>query len=258
MRAAGAGRGCRDCSKVALLQPDWSRATLLQSPPRSTRSPRSPTPCCSRATCSTPTAPRRRRTGCAGSSACSPRPASRTSRTAPAPRCLLDFRSGAVLHVRLRFLHLRTGPSTIPTAARSTRSARATTGGSPGRRACRGRSTPCFPVDELGDTPGRELTVAFEVAGERDVERVAGGHVERRCLPLNGRIVVSAAPLPGPYDVLRLRLDVVNDRACPAGASARDGPADVADHRAHPAGRRARARSSRPPTRREWAAARHP
>ena len=41
--------------------------------PRSTRSPPSPTRCCSRATCSTPTGPRRRRTGCAGSSACSPR-----------------------------------------------------------------------------------------------------------------------------------------------------------------------------------------
>ena len=61
--------------------------------------------------------------------------------------------------------------------------------------------------------------MAFAVAGEHDVERVAGGHVERRCLPLEGRIVVSAAPLPGPYDVLRLRLDVVNDSACPAAAS---------------------------------------
>ena len=31
--------------------------------------------------------------------------------------------------------------------------------------------------------------------------------------------MVSAAPLPGPYDVLRLRIDVVNDSACPAGAA---------------------------------------
>ena len=132
---------------------------------------------------------------------------------------LLDFRSGAVLHVRLRFLHLRIrtvhDPDGRPVDA---------LGEGDDRRFPWEEGVPrevdaVFPVDELGDTPGRELTVAFEVAGERDVERVAGGHVERRCLPLNGRIVVSAAPLPGPYDVLRLRIDVVNDSACPDGAS---------------------------------------
>ena len=46
------------------------------TPARPTASPRrgpSPTPCSTRATCSTRTGPRRRRTRCAGSSACSPR-----------------------------------------------------------------------------------------------------------------------------------------------------------------------------------------
>ena len=35
---------------------------------------------------------------------------------------------------------------------------------------------------------------------------------------MTGRLVVAAEPLPGPYDVLRLRIDVVNDSACPDGA----------------------------------------
>ena len=132
---------------------------------------------------------------------------------------LLERRTGAVLHVRLRFLHLRT--RTVHDQ-----------GGRPvdelgdgdDRRIPWEEGVPrevdaVFPVDELGATSGRERTAAFEVAGEHDVERVAGGHVERRCLPLAGRIAVSAAPLPGPYDVRRLRVDVVNDSACPDGAS---------------------------------------
>ena len=132
---------------------------------------------------------------------------------------LLERRPGAALHVRLRFLHLRTRTVHDP-------------GGRPvdelgegdDRRFPWDEGVPrevdaVFLVDEPGSAPGRERTVAFDVAGEHDVERVAGGHVERRCLPLTGRIVVSAAPLPGPYDVLRLRIDVVNDSTCPAGAA---------------------------------------
>ena len=163
--------------------------------PRSTRPPRSPTPCCSRATCSTPTAPRRRRTGCGGSSACSPRPASPTSRTAPAPRCLLERRPGAVLHLRLRFLQLR---------ARSVHD----TDGRPVDELVDGDDRQ-FPWEEgvprevdavfSVDEPGARASVRpSRVAGEHDGERVAGGRVERRCLPLTGRIVVTAEPLPGP------------------------------------------------------------
>ena len=132
---------------------------------------------------------------------------------------LLERRPGAALHVRLRFLHLRArtvhGPGGRPVDE---------LGEGDDRRFPWDEGVPrevdaVFLVDEPGSAPGRERTVAFDVAGEHDVERVAGGHVERRCLPLTGRIVVSAAPLPGPYDVLRLRIDVVNDSACPDGAS---------------------------------------
>ena len=127
---------------------------------------------------------------------------------------LLERRPGAVLQVRLRFLHLR---------SRTVHDADG------------------LPVDELGDGDDRRFpweegvpreidasvgldepgahTVTFTVPDEHTVEPVDGGHVERRCLPLAGRIVVSADPLPGPYDVLRLRVDVVNDSVCPDGAS---------------------------------------
>ena len=53
----------------------------------STRRHRSPTPCCSRVTCSIPTGPTTRRTGCAGSSACSCRPPSPNSTRPNARGC---------------------------------------------------------------------------------------------------------------------------------------------------------------------------
>ena len=127
---------------------------------------------------------------------------------------LLERRPGAVLQVRLRFLHLRS--RTVHDA--SGRLVEQLGEGDDRR----------FPWEEgvpreveaavVLDEPGAQ-TVTFTVPDEQTVEPVDGGHVERRCLPLAGRIVVSADPLPGPYDVLRLRVDVVNDSVCPDGAS---------------------------------------
>jgi hypothetical protein len=126
---------------------------------------------------------------------------------------LFERRPGAVLHLRLRFLQLR---------ARSV------------------HDTDGHPVDELVDGDERhfpweegvprevdaaipvdgpgEHTVPFGLPAEHTSEPVTGGRVERRCLPLNGRLIVAAEALPGPYDVLRLRIDVVNDSAFPDGA----------------------------------------
>jgi hypothetical protein len=130
------------------------------------------------------------------------------ARSAEAPR------GGAVLHVRLRFLHLR---------SRTVHD----TDGRPVEQLGEGDNRR-FPWEEgvpreidatvALDGPGTH-TVDFTVPDEHTVEPVDGGHVERRCLPLRGRIVVAADPLPGPYDVFRLRVDVVNDSACPDGAA---------------------------------------
>ena len=87
-------------------------ATAFGPPRRRTRfaaRPRRwPTPCSSRAMCSTRTAPRRPRTGCAGSSACSSRPrwgADSAEHDFQHTECLMEPRAGAELSVELRFLH---------------------------------------------------------------------------------------------------------------------------------------------------------
>lgn len=126
---------------------------------------------------------------------------------------LLERRPGAVLHLRLRFLQL---------LARSVHD----TDGRPVDELIDGDERH-FPWEEgvprqvdaaiPVDGPG-EHTVPFALPAEHTSERVTGGRVERRCLPLGGRLVVGIEPLPGPYDVLRVRIDVVNDSACPDGA----------------------------------------
>jgi hypothetical protein len=136
---------------------------------------------------------------------------------------LLERRPGAVLQVRLRFLHLRSR-TVHDTDGRSVEQL----GEGDGRRFPFEEGVPrevdaVFDLDELwttGNPAGSvgERTATFALAEEHVVEQVDGGHVERRCAPLAGRIVVTAAPLPGPYDVVRLRIDVVNDSACPDAA----------------------------------------
>ena len=122
--------------------------------------------------------------------------------------CLLEPKPGAALHVRLRFLQLR---------ARTVHD----TGGAPvGELSVDG--TRVFDWEEgvprtvdavvaVGELVSGERVVAFDRPAEMDVVAVDGGSVRRRCWPLDGRLVLSAQPQPGPYDVLRLRLDVCND-----------------------------------------------
>src|SRR5581483_853097 len=52
----------------------------------------------------------------------------------------------------------------------------------------------------------------FDCPGAEEIEAVPGGaaRIVRRRWPLWGRIVVSASELPGPYGVVRLRIDVEN------------------------------------------------
>jgi hypothetical protein len=126
---------------------------------------------------------------------------------------LIERRAGAVLQVRLRFLQLR---------ARTVYDA----DGRPVEELVVGdeRHLPweegvpreidaVVPVDEPG-----EHAVPFALPEERTSELVPGGRVDRRCWPIAGRVVVSTELLSGPYDVLRLRLDVVNESDCAAGA----------------------------------------
>jgi len=126
---------------------------------------------------------------------------------------LLERRPGAVLHLRLRFLQLR---------ARSVHDAEGRSVDElvdgderhfPWEEGVPREVDAALPVDGPG-----EHSVPFALPAEHTSERVTGGRVERRCLPLSGRLVVTAESLPGPYDVLRLRIDVANESACPDGA----------------------------------------
>lgn len=127
--------------------------------------------------------------------------------------CLLEPGDHAILRLRLRFLQVQ---------ARSL------------------RSVAGEPVDELVidgvrhfawdeglarqvdaelplDVRRVERTVPVELPGTETTEPITAadgtvaGHLVRRCLPLTGRILLTANPMPGPYDVLHLRMDVCND-----------------------------------------------
>ncbi|MFB9880350.1 hypothetical protein ACFFMN_20605 [Planobispora siamensis] len=123
---------------------------------------------------------------------------------------LAEARAGAVLHVRLRFLHLqeRVVQDGVGTAVPSLRVAGAehTTWDEAVER----------EVDaalRVADLLAGDNRVPFEVPGGVDVESIPGGdgaRLVRRRLPLRGELLLRADPLPGPYGGLRLRLCVAN------------------------------------------------
>ena len=125
---------------------------------------------------------------------------------------LLERRPGTTLHLRLRFLQLRA--RTVHDAAGRPVDALLADGE---RHFPWEEGVPRTVDAAVAVAPG-EQTVAFGLPAEHTTAPVGDGRVERRCWPVRGRLVVAAEPLPGPYDVLRLRVDVVNDSAYPTGA----------------------------------------
>jgi hypothetical protein len=120
----------------------------------------------------------------------------------------------AAMHLRLRFLHLRTRTVHDAAGCPVDELVVGTDRHVPWEEGVPREVEAVLPVDGPG-----QWTVPFALPEEHTTEAVPGGRVERRCRPLAGRVVVTTEPLPGPYDVLRLRLDVVNESACPDGAS---------------------------------------
>ena len=129
--------------------------------------------------------------------------------------CLLEPRGGATLHIRLRFLHVQSRTPVTPD-------------GAPvgelvvdGRRHLRFEEGIPRQVDAtlaVDDLLRGRCSIPVRIPGSREVEELGDGSIVRECLPITGRVVVSAHDLPGPYLVHRVRLDVVNDGACAAGA----------------------------------------
>lgn len=128
--------------------------------------------------------------------------------------CLLEPRgSDAVVHLRVRFLqvqrrtvHDATGQQVAELDVDGTRHLTFDEG-------LPRHLDVTLPVARLVDG----ATVPIAVPGSQAVQALtradgtAAGTVARDCLPLTGRIELRATELPGPYDVLRLRLDVHND-----------------------------------------------
>jgi len=79
-------------------------------------------------------------------------------------------------------------------------------------------------IDELAQEKTVPLTVPASESSEpiTDASGAVVGQLVRTCWPLTGRLVAQASPLPGPYDVVRLRLDVHNDAECSAETARED------------------------------------
>jgi hypothetical protein len=120
---------------------------------------------------------------------------------------------GAALHLRLRFLQLR-ARTVHDGDGRAVNELLAD-----GARHFPWEEGVPREVDTVVALAEGERTVAFDLPEEHTSEPVGDGRVDRHCWPIRGRLIVSTEPLPGPCDVLRLRVDVVNDSACPAGTT---------------------------------------
>jgi hypothetical protein len=62
----------------------------------------------------------------------------------------------------------------------------------------------------VADVAGGGLRRTFEVPGERSVEAVPGGRLVREARPLRATVDLAADPVPGPYGVVRVRVEVRN------------------------------------------------
>ncbi|SHK13474.1 hydrogenase maturation protease [Pseudonocardia thermophila] len=107
--------------------------------------------------------------------------------------CLVELRGE--LHVRVRWLHLE----------------RRTGRGEPYDEGTPGQADATFTRSQL--LAGAEFGIVVDAA-----ERV-DGDVTRTRWPLTARVAVRAEELPGPYDVLKLRIDVRNTAIAAPGAS---------------------------------------
>ena len=68
-------------------------------------------------------------------------------------------------------------------------------------------------ADLVSGVAGTPRVEPVAVGGGVDTEAVPGGRLVRERLPLSATVTLSASPLPGPYGVTRLRVDVDNTTA---------------------------------------------
>lgn len=134
-----------------------------------------------------------------------------TEPSANRTECLLEPGDATVLRLRLRFLRLQERRPVLPD-------------GTPvAELAGRTAFEEGVPVEVDAELALTELlaggaTVPVALPAVETVEELDAGRLVRTSGEVRGRVLVGLTDLPGPYLVHRLRLDVVNDGSCAAGA----------------------------------------
>ena len=131
-----------------------------------------------------------------------------SERTSSTTECLLDG-DGASLTVRIRFLQAQR--RTVLNADRVEVPSLET----PSASYVAWDEAVEQHVDITASVASLPRSVAFEVAGGIELEAVDGGFLQRTRLPLSGLLSLSASALPGPYGVVRLRMEVSNTSSGP-------------------------------------------
>ncbi len=123
--------------------------------------------------------------------------------------------TGAVLHVRVRFLQLQrrivqVGPEHRPVPSVTVAGVEHTTWDEAVAREA-------DAVVAVADALAGEVVVPFEVAGGTDVEPFDGGRLARTREPLSGEVRLRATPLAGPFGGVQLGVRVANLTAAQVG-----------------------------------------
>jgi hypothetical protein len=134
---------------------------------------------------------------------------------------LLEPKPDTRLQIRLRFLQVQTRTLQTPTGAPAAELVVDGRRHLPFEEGVPRQVDAVLAVDDL--LRGEQVVpIRFPASREteeiRDAAGAVAGLLVREFAPVEGRLVVSATDLPGPYLVHRLRLDVVNDGMCVPGA----------------------------------------
>ena len=148
-------------------------------------------------------------------------------------QCLCEPRDGAILQLRLRFLHLQARTVEAADGA-GFRVVESLTAGAEEyttwEEAVERRVDAELPVADL---LAGEALVPFEIPATTDIETVTGGRLVRRCARIRGEIRVVATALRGPYGGVRLTVDVANTTEVTGPVRHRDDALPVALIGAH-------------------------
>ena len=191
-------------------RPGRARRSCHEAPRASSTPAGLPTRSCTRGTCCTRTAGRRRRTRCGSSSGAHPPAycdADPSENSAFQTECLAECADDAQVLVTVRFLHLqhRTVQEVPPDGGEPVDVASLEVDGTEYTSCRRPRNGSSRPTASVGALLGKERNLEFHIgAGEStedlvDADGRRAGRLTRRWAALDGRIQLSAARVAGPW-----------------------------------------------------------